>query len=529
MPNHAEEIAKTLAECGVEYIFGLPGGEITVLMDACRRAGLRFLLTGHEASAAFMAQVFGQIQGIPGVCAATLGPGAANLVTGIANAFLDRAPVLALTAQIASANFGTKPHQRLDLNALFRPITKRTATFGGAAPAELVRESIELARSPRPGPVHLVLPTDLATRACPSGASSTRPAVLPEQGRSEVKEIASKITAAKRPLVIVGLGTQPAEAPAVRRFVEKLGAPFMVTPKVKGILPEDDPLFLGVASGMALDAYIVETIRMADLLIGIGFDPVESTEPWFSEIEMVSLDSATMEQGDYHPLEAVGEISGLLSQLAASITEPRPWPDDLREERRRGIARIPKPSGKAVSPLALIEGLQRAFPREGIVACDVGAHKLLLGQFWRSYQPGTFLVSNGLSGMGFGVPAAMAAQLAYPERQVMAIVGDGGMLMMMHNLTLMRALNLPVVIVCLTDGSLSLIRVGEERRGFPPYGVDFPPPDFAAMANAFGIRGETIRDVKDAETSLLRALGGRYPVLLDVQVDLREYYDVLYG
>jgi acetolactate synthase-1/2/3 large subunit len=242
---------------------------------------------------------------------------------------------------------------------------------------------------------------------------------------------------------------------------------------------------------------------------------------------MVSLDSTSMEQGDYHPLEAIGDISGLLSQLAASITEPRRWPDDLREERRKGIARFPKPSGKAVSPLGLIEGLQRVFPRDGIVACDVGAHKLLLGQFWRSYEPGTFLVSNGLSGMGFGVPAAIAAQLACPERRVMAIVGDGGMLMMMHNLTLIRALNLPVVIVCLTDGSLSLIRVGEERRGIAPYGVDFPPPDFAAIANAFGIRGETIRHVKDAETSLSRALEGRYPTLLDVQVDLREYYDVV--
>jgi acetolactate synthase-1/2/3 large subunit len=527
MPNYAEEIAKTLAEGGVEYVFGLPGGEITVLMDACRRAGLRFLLTGHEASAAFMAQVFGQLQGVPGVCAATLGPGAANLVLGIANAFLDRAPVLALTAQIASATFGTKPHQRLDLHALFRPITKRTATFGEGGPAELVRESLELARSPRPGPVHLVLPADLATKACSSESSSTKPPVRREEARPEVKEIASKIAGAKRPLVIVGLGTLPAEAPAVRRLVEKLGAPFMVTPKVKGILPEDDPLFLGVASGMALDAYIVETIRMADLLIGIGFDPVESTEPWFSEIEMVSLDSTSMEQGDYHPLEAIGDIAGLLSQLAASITEPRRWPDDLREERRKGMARFAKPSGKAVSPLGLIEGLQRVFPRDGIVACDVGAHKLLLGQFWRSYEPGTFLVSNGLSGMGFGVPAAIAAQLACPERRVMAIVGDGGMLMMMHNLTLIRALNLPVVIVCLTDGSLSLIRVGEERRGIAPYGVDFPPPDFAAIANAFGIRGETIRHVKDAETSLSRALEGRYPTLLDVQVDLREYYDVV--
>jgi acetolactate synthase-1/2/3 large subunit len=325
----------------------------------------------------------------------------------------------------------------------------------------------------------------------------------------------------------VGLGTSPAAAPAVRTFVEKLGAPFLVTPKSKGIMPEDHPLFLGVASGMALDSSIVETARMADVVIGVGFDPVECDKTWFAQVETVSLDSVSMQQGAYQALEVIGPIPDLLWQLTALTHEARRWPDEILTARRKAISRSPQPSAHGVSPLALIEALRTIFPGNGVVTCDVGSHKLLLGQFWRSYQPGTFFMSNGLSGMGFGIPSAVAVQIAYPDRSVMAIVGDGGMLMMAHDLVLIRELNLPIVIVCLTDGSLSLIRMSQERRGFSPCGVDFRPPDFAALAEASGIRGEKTASIEGAKAALQRALEQRRPTLLDVQVDFREYYNCL--
>jgi acetolactate synthase-1/2/3 large subunit len=528
LPNHAEVIAKTLVAGGVEYVFGLPGGEITALIEACRREGARFILTGHESSAAIMAQVLGQITGVPGVCVATLGPGATNLVTGVANAFLDRAPLLTFTAQIPSSAIRTLTHQRLDLTALFAPVTKRSVTVGATDTVELVKESLALAVAPRPGPVHLSLPSDVAIQPGPSTAQKLRSNSRTEDRTlPNLDGIIARITRSKQPLVLVGLGTPPSAAPQVRALVDKLGAPFLVTPKAKGILPEDHPLFLGVASGMALDDDVVETVHSSDLVVGIGFDPVECDKTWFAQVEIVSLDSVSMAEGDYHPTETIGDISALLDQLTASIEEPQSWPEATMAARRKSFDRPLKPPASGIPPHELLTAFRTIFPRDGIATCDVGAHKLLIGQFWRAYHPGTFFMSNGLSGMGFGLPAAMAAQFAYPDRRVIAIVGDGGMLMMAHNLGLIRELGLPITVVCLSDGSLSLIRVSQERRGFSTCGVDFQPPDFASIAEAFGIHGEKVNTIVEAKTALERALEQRRPALLDVQVNFREYYDLV--
>ena len=517
MPTHSEAIARTLATRGVEYVFGLPGGEIVAFMDACRRAGIRFLLTGHEASAAWMAQVTGQITGVPGVCAATLGPGATNLVTGVANAFLDRAPMLAVTAQIPKSAIATMTHQRIALDKLFAPITKAPVAIGDGDTARIIDEAMDLAAAPRPGPVHISLASDLATQECPESVGSRHHArVVPPNG-----DVARRLNASLRPLVLIGLGATPAHAAAIRRFLDRLRAPFLVTPKAKGIVSEDDPRFLGVASGMAIDRDILETIRCADLILAIGFDPVECDKAWFAKTEIVAVDTTSMAEGDYHPPEAIGDISALLDELKV---ESKAWPDELVAQRRAAIRRAPK---SEASPLGLIEELRSLFPRETMVTCDVGSHKLVMGQFWRALEPGTFFMSNGLSGMGFGVPAAIAAQLARPETPVLSVVGDGGMLMMIHDLALIRELHLPIVIVVLSDRSLSLIRVSEHRRGMAPYGVDFTPPDFAAIAQAFGIAGCRVRCIGEVKSCVERALTERIPFLIDVPIDYSEYYDLV--
>ncbi len=524
--THAEAIAETLVECGVEMVFGLPGGEILSLIEAFRRAGLRFLLTGHESSAASMAQVFGQIKGIPGVCVATLGPGATNLVTGVANAFLDRAPLLAFTSQIPGSAFPTMSHQRVHLERLFSPVTKRSLTLGAADTVEIIRSSVALALTPRPGPVHLALPSDVALQQCPAGQPMREPDAGRRTDENVLSRIAARINASKRPLVLIGLGVGPAMAPVVRALVARLQAPFLVTPKVKGILPEDDPRFLGVASGMALDSDIVETIREADLVLAVGFDPVECDKDWFADVEVVAIDSVAMSEGKYRPLEAIGNLVALAADLTG-ILQPKPWPDEVVSHRRKAIARMPARPCRAISPLKLIEELRAVFPSDGLVVCDVGSHKLLMGQFWRSYLPGTFFMSNGLSGMGFGIPAAVAAQLAYPDRAVLAVVGDGGMLMMLHDLVLIRELNLPVLIVVFSDSCLSLIRVSQQRRGLPNCGVAFAAPDFAAIARSFGIAAERAENVAVVRSGVERALAGREPFVLDVSVDPGEYFDLM--
>jgi acetolactate synthase-1/2/3 large subunit len=526
MVTHAEAIGEALAGCGVEYVFGLPGGEILALIDACRRAGLRFLLTGHESSAATMAQVVGQIRGIPGVCVSTLGPGATNLITGVAGAFLDRAPLLVFTAQIPGAAFPIMSHQRLYLDRLFTPVTKRSLTLGAADSREITISSMRLASTPRPGPVHLVLPSDVALQECALRLAKEEPVASRSMDENALSKIAARVNSSERPLLLIGLGAEPSAAAAIRALVDRLQAPFLVTPKVKGILPEDDPRFLGVASGMAIDRDIVETIRAADLVVAIGFDPVECDKTWFADVEIVALDAATMSEGNYRPMEAIGDIIALVAALAA-LLEPKLWPDELLSRRREAIARRPGSPRRGLSPLRLIEELRAVFPHDGLVTCDVGSHKLLMGQFWRSYQPGTFFVSNGLSGMGFGIPAAVGAQLAYPDRAVLAVVGDGGMLMMLHDLVLIRELNLPILILVFSDSSLSLIRVSQQRRGLPNYGVDFPAPDFAAIAQAFGIPARRAESVAVVRTEVERALASRGPVVLDVPVDMSEYYDLV--
>lgn len=515
MPTTAEAIAHTLAARGVETLFGLPGGEIVAFIDACRRAGIRFLLAGHESSAAWMAQVTGQITGVPGVCASTLGPGATNLITGVANALLDRAPMLAVTAQIPAASLATMTHQRLPLNDLFRPVTKASFAAGRSFDAG---DAMDLAQEPRPGPVHISLASDVAVQECEPTAV---PRSNPSASAASTTRIAQRIGESQRPLVLIGLGAEPSASAAVGALLDRLQCPFLVTPKVKGIVSEDHPLFLGVASGMAIDRDILETVQAADLIVAIGFDPVECDKTWFAKSEIVAIDSVSMAEGDYHPHESIGNIAELVAQLDVS---PKPWPPELLASRRAAITRKP---ADGLSPLRVIEELRAIFPPDGIVACDVGSHKLVMGQFWRSTRPGTFFMSNGLSGMGFGIPAAIAAQLAHPSRAVLAVVGDGGMLMMLHDLALIRELALPIAIVVFTDRSLSLIRVSEHRRGLQPYGVDFTPPDFAAIGEAFGIASTRVASIHDLRAAFERALARKAPSLIDVPIDFAEYYDLV--
>jgi acetolactate synthase-1/2/3 large subunit len=521
--THAEALAHALAQRGVREVFGLPGGEILAFVDACRRAGLRFLLTGHEASAAWMAQVTGQLTGVPGVCTATLGPGAANLVTGVASALLERAPMIAVTAQTPNRELDTATHQRLDLAGLFAPIAKAAITLGQGDTAALVDAGIDLALAPRAGPVYLALPSDVALEDCkPAGKNAKSEAPLVS---ADVRGIAKRIAASNRPLALIGLGAIPTAARAVEALIAKLQAPFVVTPKVKGIVSEDHPLFLGTASGMALDREVIATIRAADLVIGIGFDPVESDKTWFAGLDVVALDTVSMAEGRYRPQEALGDIPALITELAA-LVEPKPWPEELLQERRAALRPRYASGLGGLSPLRLIEALRSIFPRDGITACDVGSHKLVIGQFWRAYEPGTFLMANGLSAMGFGLPAAIAAQLVYPERRVMAMVGDGGMLMMLHDLAMIRELSLPIVVVVFTDSSLSLIRLAAERRRFEPVGVDFQAPDFTAIARGFGLESARAASVEHASQLVEGALLNRRPFLVEAAVDYREYREV---
>ncbi len=547
--TNAEAIARALAAEGVEYAFGLPGGEVVVLIDALRRVGIKFLLVGHEASAAFMADVTGQITGRAGVCVSTLGPGAANLVTGVANAYLERSPVLALTAQISHDLYPSFTHQRLPLDRLFGSITKQSSPLDGVDTGAKVAAALRLARSDRPGPVHLAISSDVAAGESRSLAGPAASAGLPMGGllvpnggsggtdaRMQAAEVVRAIQQARRPLLLIGLGARPGDAPAIRDLLEVTQWPWMSTPKAKGIVPETHPRFLGVATGMAIDRAILETIEASDLLVGIGFDSVECDKPWFLDRPMVSISRWPTREGTYQPLEIVGDIGTTVGEMVTRLA-PKPWPDALLQERRRAIVRHPSSTGgpsdavgspsAGLSPLAALQALRDVLPEETVVTCDVGSHKLLAGQFWRTTAPHTFFMSNGLSSMGYGLPAAVAASLQFPDRPVAALVGDGGMLMMAHNLPLVASMGLPILTIVLTDGSLSLIRFAQTRRSLPPYGTDFASPDSTQFAAACGIAAARAASLEAVKMYASRAIASRAPFLLDVAIDLSAYEDLI--
>ncbi len=540
MPTTAEVIAETLKANGIERLFGLPGGEIAELMGACRRVGLPFILTRHENTACLMAGVTGELTRRPGVVLATVGPGATNLVNGVATAFLERAPLLVITAQLSTDLSPILPHQRVDLEELFRPITKWSHTLTGTDTAATIRRALILTTEGRPGPVYLSLPSNVAR--CEDRTADSEQGVLPQpsaasrEGGVRSKDLtraAGMIAEAKRPLMMVGIGLDPTKAqPTLLRWIEATGIPAASTPKAKGIVPEDHPLFVATSTGMAGDILFGEVLRETDLLIGIGFDPVEAIRTFYTECPLLSIAQYSLRDQQYAPdLELVGDVSATLEGLLGQVTVHHTWTrDDLSTFRRR-LADFLTPSMDqstlGLSPARLFGRLRDLTPRETILAVDTGAHKLLVGQVWPSYQPLTYLVSHGLSTMGYAVPAAMAAKLEYPDRPVVAVMGDGGLAMVLSELETATRLRLPVVVIVLSDRSLYLIRIHQERKGVAPGGVDFGPIDFAGIAPGFGARGVRAATWKEFDNAVTAALQADRPTIIEVPVDPTDYRQML--
>jgi acetolactate synthase-1/2/3 large subunit len=531
MPSCADVLARTLADAGVTRIFGLPGGEILDVLEAARRAGLEFLLTRHEATASLMADVTGQISGRPGVCAATLGPGAVNMTLGVANAFLDRSPLIAITAAHAAAAAPYATHQKLDLSAVYRPFTKLAFTLDGVDTAAKVRHAIDVSLAPRRGPVHIALPSDIARsedRKGSSHLSATGGSPLCGGGVSDsVARIAEVANAARRPVAILGLDLDPRRDPRpVREFVEAFGLPTFVTPKAKGTFPEDHPLFCGVCAGVSGDAEILDFFHRADLLVGIGFEPVESDKLWHQTMNLVSIGPLSIAADDYRPrAEAVGDVPGTLAGLRQRVTSRFEWtPEDCTAFRRtlHGVLRPSSPP-KGLSGYELTRMLRDLFPRETIFTTDVGSVKMITTQAWTTYEPLTFFESNGLSTMSYSLPAAMAARLQFPDRPILCTIGDGGFGMTLADLETCVRERLHFVTVVFNDSSLSLIDVAQQRRGHPTLGVRYGRVDFAAAAAGFGAWARRVDTMAQLVEAVEEARRADRPAVIDAVVDPAEY------
>ncbi len=528
MKSIAVVLAEVLVESGVQIVFGLPGGENTEVLEAIRRQGIDFVLVHNESSAVFMADVNARLTGSPGVCLTTLGPGAANAAVGVAHAFLDRSPVLVITASSNASLIGRHTHQVIDLQALFAPITKLTVELTSEQPASTIRHALALTMNGRPGPVHLAVSSNVAALPAPSqkSAVSFQPPRHPVVDPSAMKQAQAMLALARRPLLICGLGLEP-ESPyaELRLLAEALDAPVIVTPKAKGSIPTDHPLSAGTI-GLTRRDPVYDMLNEADCIVAIGFDVVELVKPWETTAPLIwisrwpNADPVIAAQ-----VELVGQIRPMLRHLVDAIGPVQPgWGTSRVKLFRTRLNQVvlPTPSAGRMNPQSVLAAVRATTPRDILITTDVGSHKILAALSWPAYAPNRYLVSNGLSAMGYGLASAIGA--AYTTKQpVIAITGDAGLAMVIGELGVAHRLRLSVIVVVMNDNTLDLIRSAQVRNGSPIYGTEFVNPDFALIAAAYDIGYYRAATDEDVALAIADALGAGMTALVDARIDPSSY------
>ena len=524
MATVAEVLAKTVKAAGIDTVFGLPGGENAEVLDAFRRQGLGFVLVRNENSAVFMADATARLTGKPGVALTTLGPGAANAYSAMANAYLDRAPVLLLTAQSDKRVIGRHTHQVLDLQASFKPISKMTRELTNVRTQQVVEEALRLTMAGRLGPVHLGISSFMAGQVVVDGNRGNGIAIHGrETNVPDFDAARALLMRAKRPIIVVGLGLEP-EKPyeAIRRLAEAAQAPVVVTPKAKGAVPADHPLFVGVI-GLTHTDPAYEIVGESDCIIAVGFDVVELVKVWDQEQSLIWIAPWENEDPKLAVVkhEFVGPVGPVLEQLAQTSFNPHSKWGEFRVVNYHDTQTQHKPvmpKAERLLPQAVLDLLRRHVPRRTVVTTDVGAHKIFFALQWPAYVPNSYLVANGLSSMGMGLPAAIAAARVSQETTI-CIIGDGGMAMVMGELGLLRDLDLPVIVVVMNDNALDLIRSAQIRRGKPVFGTEFVNPDYAHIARAFDINFYRVGSDEACEGAVKTAVAANRPVLIEALID----------
>ena len=522
----ADYLAEQIYAAGARRVYGLPGGENVVALDAMRRRGLDFVLVRNESSACFMAAAEARLTGKLGVALTTLGPGATNACAGLAHAYLDRAPILLITAASDPADSGRHTHQVLDLQALFSPITKSSVELSRQNAAGAIREAIVLTRRGRPGPVHLSLHNRIAGQPIVESAPPREPVIYPPLAKSQLKAALELLAGKGRPIIVVGLGLEP-DAPyaQLRQLAECLNAPLIDTPKSKGALPADHGLFAGTL-GLTRHDPVYELLDEADCIIAIGFDVVELVKPWDYAKPLLWIANWTNADPRIEAdLELVGDIGGILDGLRdIKSASQSGWGAPRVARFRQDQARIkrPRPEPGRILPQTFLESLRAKTPADVIISTDVGSHKIFAALNWGALQPNRYLVSNGLSAMGFGLCSAIAAAMVTGQATV-CITGDAGLAMVMGELGLLAELGLPVLVCVMNDAALDLIRSAQQRQGHAAFGTEFTNPDFAYIARAFGLDYYKVAAQAELELALQAGLAARAPALIDVMVDPISY------
>lgn len=532
--NNAELIVATLKAAGIRQGYGVPSGNVLPLMEAMRTGGIDFVLTAHEGSAGFAADVAARMTGVPGLAIATLGPGATNLATGIGNAFLDRSPMIAITCTLVEAQLGRRIQMWIDHHTLMKPITKATVRLEKGKVGAQVADAIALALAEPQGPVHLDLPEDVALAATSEPVPAIpAPKPLAPASDAGIARAGELIVAAKRPVSVIGTSAMRMRDPdLLRQVIERHNLPFFTTTMAKGLIDEDHPLSLGCIERSMRKVQRKFIHEQADLIVGLGYDTIEvEYEAWVGSVPVLDISIEKPDVIEKVGLThwAAGDLDSSMQRLAALTASKNDWSLDQIAAHRSMFQASLRPPVTRFAPHQAIDVVRRVLPREGVLAFDVGAHTHQIASQWTAHAPRTFLITNGWSSMGFGLPAAIAAKIARPDLPVVCLIGDGCFQMTCGELAVSQRQGLSLPVVVLDDRWLSLIKVKQERREYPHYGTTtLPASDLPPPAHYFGVPAVGVRDGDSLERELRRALAAPGPTVIEAAVDPAHYTDTVF-
>jgi acetolactate synthase-1/2/3 large subunit len=530
MPTVVSLISTLLKREGVRYLFGIPGGGGTIdLLDATEKDGIRFVLNSHETASAVMACVVAELTGVPGVVVTAISPGVANVANGVAYAYLERAPLLVLSDSYPWGASQVVLRQTLNHRQLFQGITKWTASLCAEWAHEMLQRAFRTTLEDRPGPVQLDIPDDVAQQSVAEKA--LHPVTKQVSIRLYAEEpagfsrVVDRIRQAKLPAIIAGMGLRWDNAYAqLRALAERIGTPVYCTPKVKGALPENHPYSAGVFIGGKLE---MEILGKADLIIGVGLDPADMlAKPWKYSQPLIAIDRVSNANEIYHAeMELVGNIAEILSMLTDALPTEHKWDESVAPAYRKKVYDALALSTQGLAPFRVSDVTRELTADDVILTTDVGASKLLLSQIWRPYQPNSVLMSNPLGTMGCAVPAAIAAKLIFPHRQVVSLCGDGGFWMRMAELQTAMELGVSPVIVVLNDRALSQIKIKQLKKGLAVVGTEFRGANYVKIAEAFGGRGICVDTEAEYAGALKEALRSSTLTVIEARIDPSRYAD----
>ena len=537
--NASDLFVKALENEGVEVIYGVPGEENLDFLEALRKSSIQLILTRHEQGAGFMAATYGRLTGKAGVCLATLGPGATNLVTPAAYAQLGAFPMLMITGQKPIKKSKQGQFQIVNIVDMMRPLTKSTRQVVNVNMIpSMVREAFRLAQEERPGAVHLELPEDIAIE--PVDEKTTPVFEISKRRRGDadrgiIDDAVDMIRGAKHPLLLIGAGANRQRIwKALSYFLDQTGIPFFETQMGKGVVSGKHPLFMGTAALSDTD-YVHCAIHRADLVINVGHDVVEKP-PFFMEhggprVIHINFKSATVDNVYFPQLEVVGDIATSVTRIAdlAGKTESHDLSyfmtvrDELQEHIRLGESDTSFP----MKPQRLVWDVRQAMPDDGIIALDNGVYKIWFARNYPAIAPNTVLLDNALATMGAGLPSAMEAARLYPDRCVMAICGDGGFMMNSQEMETAVRLGLNLVVLVLRDNAYGMIRWKQYGQDLPDFGLEFGNPDFVKYAESYGAGGHRVESAESLVPLLKQCFQDRGVHLVELPVDYSENEKVL--